>query len=181
VPRTRRSDGVPARPSAGSVLPISSRSTSGAKFAYRPSHRVARPRRSSSASKVHQPEQPASELNIRRRILEVWRANPVCASACFEQGTHRSRPRSPATGPGNDVRPARKEGLDVQYLMLRAMFPGLQRWRPIKPPSTVDLFIGCRIPARNTKIIWKSGRSSIYLSAANGVNSLRKMNNANTI
>ena len=52
----------------------------------------------------------------------MWRAGQVRALCVFDKERIQYKTKVTATQSWNDIPPARKKGLDVQYLMLRAMF-----------------------------------------------------------
>jgi putative tricarboxylic transport membrane protein len=81
----------------------------------------------------------ASNVNNPSENLEVWRANQVRALCVFDKERIEYKTKVTATQSWNDVPTCKEEGLDVQYLMLRAMFlPG--KVTPDQQAFYVDLF-----------------------------------------
>jgi tripartite-type tricarboxylate transporter receptor subunit TctC len=67
----------------------------------------------------------ASNVNNPSENLEVWRAGQVRALCVFDKERMEYKTKVAGTMSWNDVPTCKEEGLDVQYLMLRAMFlPG---------------------------------------------------------
>jgi putative tricarboxylic transport membrane protein len=66
-----------------------------------------------------------SNVNNPSENLEVWRAGQVRALCAFDKDRIQYKAKVAGTLSWNDVPTCKEEGLDVQYLMLRAMFlPG---------------------------------------------------------
>src|SRR5439155_78257 len=66
-----------------------------------------------------------SNVNNPSENLEVWRAGQVRALCVFEKERISYKTKVTETQSWNDIPTCKEEGLDVQYLMLRAMFlPG---------------------------------------------------------
>jgi tripartite-type tricarboxylate transporter receptor subunit TctC len=66
-----------------------------------------------------------SNVNNPSENLEVWRAGQVRALCVFDKERISYKTKVTETQSWNDIPTCREEGLDVQYLMLRAMFmPG---------------------------------------------------------
>ena len=67
----------------------------------------------------------ASNVNNPSENLEVWRAGQVRALCVFDKERMEYKTKVTPSQSWNDVPTCKEEGLDVQYLMLRAMFlPG---------------------------------------------------------
>src|SRR5215471_7386776 len=67
----------------------------------------------------------ASNVNNPSENLEVWRAGQVRALCVFDKERISYKTKVTETQSWNDIPTCKEEGLDVQYLMLRAMFlPG---------------------------------------------------------
>jgi tripartite-type tricarboxylate transporter receptor subunit TctC len=67
----------------------------------------------------------ASNVNNPSENLEVWRAGQVRALCVFDKERIEYKTKVAGNMSWNDVPTCKEEGLDVQYLMLRAMFlPG---------------------------------------------------------
>ena len=81
----------------------------------------------------------ASNVNNPSENLEVWRAGQVRALCVFDKERISYKAKVTDTQSWNDVPTCKEEGLDVQYLMLRAMFlPG--KVTPEQTAFYVDLF-----------------------------------------
>jgi tripartite-type tricarboxylate transporter receptor subunit TctC len=81
----------------------------------------------------------ASNVNNPSENLEVWRAGQVRALCVFDKERIAYKAKVTDTMSWNDVPTCKEEGLDVQYLMLRAMFlPG--KVTPEQTAFYVDLF-----------------------------------------
>src|SRR4249920_523529 len=80
-----------------------------------------------------------SNVNNPSENLEVWRAGQVRALCVFDKERISYKTKVTDTMSWNDIPTCKEEGLDVQYLMLRAMFlPG--RVTPDQVAFYVDLF-----------------------------------------
>src|SRR5205085_1089020 len=67
----------------------------------------------------------AANVNNPSENLEVWRAGQVRALCVFDKERIEYKTKVTPTQSWNDVPTCKDEGLDVQYLMLRALFlPG---------------------------------------------------------
>jgi len=81
----------------------------------------------------------AANVNNPSENLEVWRAGQVRALCVFDQTRIEYQAKVAGDQSWNDVPTCKEEGLDVQYLMLRAMFlPG--KVTPEQAAFYVDLF-----------------------------------------
>ena len=81
----------------------------------------------------------ASNVNNPSENLEVWRAGQVRALCVFDKERIAYKTKVTDTMSWNDIPTCKEEGLDVQYLMLRAMFlPG--KVTPEQSAFYVDLF-----------------------------------------
>ena len=100
---------------------------------------------------------PQSNVNNPSENLEVWRAGQVRALCVFDKERISYKTKVTETQSWNDIPTCKEEGLDVQYLMLRAMFlPG-----KVTPEQTGVLRRS--VPEgdadrRNTRTTWKSRR-----------------------
>jgi len=66
-----------------------------------------------------------ANVNNPSENLEVWRANQVRALCVFDKERIQYRSKVTDTQSWNDIPTCKEQGIDVQYLMLRAMFlPG---------------------------------------------------------
>src|SRR5213596_708979 len=80
-----------------------------------------------------------SNVNNPSENLEVWRAGQVRALCVFDKERIAYKTKVTETQSWNDIPTCKEEGLDVQYLMLRAMFlPG--KVTPEQQAFYVDLF-----------------------------------------
>src|SRR5256886_4216259 len=80
-----------------------------------------------------------SNVNNPSENLEVWRAGQVRALCVFDKERISYKTKVTETQSWNDIPTCREEGLDLQYLMLRAMFlPG--KVTPEQQAFYVDLF-----------------------------------------
>src|SRR5262247_1086209 len=80
-----------------------------------------------------------SNVNNPSENLEVWRAGQVRALCVFDKERIEYKTKVTDTQSWNDIPTCKEEGLDVQYLMLRAMFlPG--KVTPDQKQFYVDLF-----------------------------------------
>src|SRR4029434_4538287 len=80
-----------------------------------------------------------SNVNNPSENLEVWRAGQVRALCVFDKERISYKTKVTETQSWNDIPTCKEEGLDVQYLMLRAMFlPG--KVTPDQQAFYVDLF-----------------------------------------
>ena len=80
-----------------------------------------------------------SNVNNPSENLEVWRAGQVRALCVFDKERISYKTKVTDTQSWNDIPTCKEEGLDVQYLMLRAMFlPG--KVTPEQQAFYVDLF-----------------------------------------
>jgi len=80
-----------------------------------------------------------SNVNNPSENLEVWRAGQVRALCVFDKERISYKTKVTETQSWNDIPTCKEEGLDVQYLMLRAMFlPG--KVTPEQQAFYVDLF-----------------------------------------
>ena len=81
----------------------------------------------------------ASNVNNPSENLEVWRAGQVRALCVFDKERIAYKTKVTDTMSWNDIPTCKEEGLDMQYLMLRAMFlPG--KVTPEQTAFYVDLF-----------------------------------------
>src|SRR5207342_3422858 len=95
-----------------------------------------------------------ANVNNPSENLEVWRAGQVRALCVFDDQRIEYKTKVTATQSWNDIPTCKEEGLDVQYLMLRAMFlPG--KATEEQKAFYVDLFRRCRRPP-TTRTTWKS-------------------------
>jgi putative tricarboxylic transport membrane protein len=115
------------------VLTVFMEQKTGAKFAYLPY------KSGGEAATQLVGNHTASNVNNPSENLEVWRANQVRALCVFDKERIEYKAKVTSTQSWNDIPTCKEEGLDVQYLMLRAMFlPG--KVTPEQQAFYVDLF-----------------------------------------
>lgn len=115
------------------VLTVFMEQKTGAKFSYLPYK--------SGGEAATQLVGKHTEANVNNpsENLEVWRAGQVRALCVFDKERISYKTKVTETQSWNDVPTCKEEGLDVQYLMLRAMFlPG--KVTPEQQAFYVDLF-----------------------------------------
>src|SRR5213083_866144 len=101
------------------VLTVFIEKKTGAKFAYLPY------KSGGEAATQLVGNHTASNVNNPSENLEVWRAGQVRALCVFDKERIEYKTKVTPNQSWNDVPTCKDEGLDVQYLMLRAMFlPG---------------------------------------------------------
>src|SRR5262250_18802 len=101
------------------VLTVFIEKKTGAKFAYLPY------KSGGEAATQLVGNHTQSNVNNPSENLEVWRAGQVRALCVFDKERIEYRSKVTDKQSWNDIPTCREEGLDVQYLMLRAMFlPG---------------------------------------------------------
>lgn len=101
------------------ILTVFMEKKTGAKFAYLPY------KSGGEAATQLVGNHTASNVNNPSENLEVWRAGQVRALCVFDKERISYKTKVTDTQSWNDVPTCKEEGLDVQYLMLRAMFlPG---------------------------------------------------------
>ena len=115
------------------VLTVFLEKKTGAKFAYLPY------KSGGEAATQLVGNHTQSNVNNPSENLEVWRAGQVRALCVFDKERIAYKTKVTGTQSWNDIPTCKEEGLDVQYLMLRAMFlPG--KVTPEQKEFYVDLF-----------------------------------------
>ena len=115
------------------VLTVFMEKKTGAKFAYLPY------KSGGEAATQLVGNHTAANVNNPSENLEVWRAGQVRALCVFDKERIAYKTKVTDTQSWNDIPTCKEEGLDVQYLMLRAMFlPG--KVTPEQTAFYVDLF-----------------------------------------
>src|SRR5499427_1578129 len=115
------------------VLTVFMEKKTGAKFAYLPY------KSGGEAATQLVGGHTESNVNNPSENLEVWRAGQVRALCVFDKERIAYKSKVTDTMSWNDVPTCKEEGLDLQYLMLRAMFlPG--KVMPEQTAFYVDLF-----------------------------------------
>src|SRR5438477_9801692 len=121
----------------------------------------------------------ASNVNNPSENLEVWRAGQVRALCVFDKERIEYKTKVAGNLSWNDVPTCKEEGLDVQYLMLRAMF---LRGRVTTDVSAfyVDLFKKVSLTAEFKDYLEKQALKPIFLSGADMVKFLEEDDKLNT-
>ena len=115
------------------ILTVFMEKKTGAKFAYLPY------KSGGEAATQLVGNHTASNVNNPSENLEVWRAGQVRALCVFDKERISYKAKVTDTQAWSDIPTCKEEGLDVQYLMLRAMFlPG--KVTPEQTAFFVDLF-----------------------------------------
>ena len=115
------------------ILTVFMEKRTGAKFAYLPY------KSGGEAATQLVGNHTASNVNNPSENLEVWRAGQVRALCVFDKERISYKAKVTDTQSWNDIPTCKEQGLDVQYLMLRAMFlPG--KVSPDQTAYYVDLF-----------------------------------------
>ena len=105
----------------------------------------------------------ASNVNNPSENLEVWRAGQVRALCAFDKERIEYKTKVAGNLSWNDVPTCKEEGLDVQYLMLRAMFlPG--KVTPEQQAFYVDLFQKVTQTAEYKDYMEKQALKPIFLT-----------------
>src|SRR5215475_5568828 len=105
----------------------------------------------------------ASNVNNPSENLEVWRAGQVRALCVFDKERISYKQKVTDTQSWNDVPTCKEEGLDVQYLMLRAMFlPG--KVTPEQSAFYVDLLEKVAQTAEYKDYMEKQALKPIFLT-----------------
>jgi tripartite-type tricarboxylate transporter receptor subunit TctC len=104
-----------------------------------------------------------SNTNNPSENLEVWRAGQVRALCVFDKERISYKTKVTETQSWNDIPTCKEEGLDVQYLMLRAMFlPG--KVTPEQQAFYVDLFQRVTQTAEYKDYMEKQALKPIFLT-----------------
>ena len=121
----------------------------------------------------------ASNVNNPSENLEVWRAGQVRALCVFDKERIEYKTKVAGDKSWNDVPTCKEEGLDVQYLMLRAMFlPG--KVTPEQTAFYVDLFKKVAQTAEFKDYLEKQALKPIFLTGADMVKFLEEDDALNT-
>ena len=103
-----------------------------------------------------------ANVNNPSENLEVWRAGQVRALCVFDKERIAYKTKVTDTQSWNDVPTCKDEGLDVQYLMLRAMFlPG--KVTPEQKAFYVDLFKKVTQTAEYKDYMEKQALKPVYM------------------
>jgi putative tricarboxylic transport membrane protein len=121
----------------------------------------------------------AANVNNPSENLEVWRAGQVRALCVFDKERIEYKTKVAGEKSWNDVPTCKEEGLDVQYLMLRAMFlPG--KVTPEQTAFYVDLFKKVSQTAEFKDYMEKQALKPIFLTGAEMVKFLEQDDALNT-
>src|ERR1700716_672167 len=139
------------------VLTVFLEKKTGAKFAYLPY------KSGGEAATQLVGNHVASNVNNPSENLEVWRAGQVRALCVFDKERISYKTKVTETQSWNDIPTCKEEGLDVQYLMLRAMFlPG--KVTPEQTAFYVDLFQKVTQTAEYKDYMEKQALKPIFLT-----------------
>jgi tripartite-type tricarboxylate transporter receptor subunit TctC len=121
----------------------------------------------------------ASNVNNPSENLEVWRAGQVRALCVFDKERIEYKTKVAGEMSWNDVPTCKDEGLDVQYLMLRAMFlPG--KVTAEQTAFYVDLFKKVVQTAEYKDYMEKQALKPIFLSGKDMLDFLEEDDKLNT-
>src|SRR5580765_7779943 len=114
-----------------------------------------------------------SNVNNPSENLEVWRAGQVRALCVFDKERISYKTKVTETQSWNDIPTCKEEGLDVQYLMLRAMFlPG--KVTPEQQAFYEDLFQKVTQTAEYKDYMEKQALKPIFLTGKDMVQFLEE-------
>src|SRR5215470_8037309 len=120
----------------------------------------------------------ASNVNNPSENLEVWRAGQVRALCVFDSERIEYKTKVAGDLSWNDVPTCKQEGLDVEYLMLRAMFlPG--KVTPEQTAFYVDLFKKVSQTAEFKDYLEKQALKPIFLAGPDMLKFLEEDNTLN--
>ena len=155
------------------VLTVFLEQKTGAKFAYLPY------KSGGEAATQLVGNHTASNVNNPSENLEVWRAGQVRALCVFDKERISYKTKVTETQSWNDIPTCKDEGLDVQYLMLRAFFlPG--KVAPDQAAFYVDLLKKVSQTAEYKDYMEKQALKPIFLSGKEMVNFLEEDDKLNT-
>src|SRR5215468_1702499 len=120
-----------------------------------------------------------ANVNNPSENLEVWRAGQVRALCVFDKERIEYKTKVTGDKSWNDVPTCKEEGLDVQYLMLRAFFlPG--KVTPEQTAFYVDLFKKVAQTAEYKEYMEKQALKPIFLQGPDMVKFLEEDDKLNT-
>jgi tripartite-type tricarboxylate transporter receptor subunit TctC len=141
------------------VLTVFMEKRTGAKFAYLPY------KSGGEAATQLVGNHTQANVNNPSENLEVWRAGQVRALCVFDKERIGYKSKVTAGQSWNDIPTCKEEGLDVQYLMLRAMFlPG--KVSPEQKDFYVDLFRKVSQTADYKDYMEKQALKPVFLTGA---------------
>ena len=139
------------------VLTVFMEKKTGAKFSYLPY------KSGGEAATQLVGKHTESNVNNPSENLEVWRAGQVRALCVFDKERIAYKTKVTETQSWNDIPTCKEEGLDMQYLMLRAMFlPG-----KVKPEETAfyeDLFKKVTLTAEYKDYMEKQALKPVFIT-----------------
>src|SRR6266436_3320987 len=139
------------------VLTVFLEQKTGAKFAYLPY------KSGGEAATQLVGNHTAANVNNPSENLEVWRASQVRALCVFDKERIEYKAKVTSDMSWNDIPTCKQEGLDVQYLMLRALFlPG--KVTPEQTAFYVDLFKKLTQTAEYKDYMEKQALKPIFLT-----------------
>src|SRR6476660_6482662 len=139
------------------ILTVFMEKKTGAKFAYLPY------KSGGEAATQLVGNHTASNVNNPSENLEVWRAGQVRALCVFDKERIAYKTKVTDTQSWNDIPTCKEEGLDVQYLMLRAFFlPG--KVTPEQSAFYVDLLKNVAQTAEYKDYMEKQALKPIFLT-----------------
>src|SRR6266852_3943884 len=155
------------------VLTVFTEKKTGAKYAYLPY------KSGGEAATQLVGNHTASNVNNPSENLEVWRAGQVRALCVFDKERIEYKTKVAGNLSWNDVPTCKEEGLDVQYLMLRAMFlPG--KVTADQTAFYVDLFKKVSQTAEFKDYLEKQALKPIFLTGPEMVKFLEEDDALNT-
>ena len=155
------------------ILTVFMEKKTGAKFAYLPY------KSGGEAATQLVGNHTASNVNNPSENLEVWRAGQVRALCVFDKERISYKAKVTDSQSWNDVPTCKEEGLDVQYLMLRAMFlPG--KVSPEQTAFYVDLFKKVSETPEYKEYMEKQALKPIFLTGKDMVNFLEEDDKLNS-
>jgi len=139
------------------VLTVFMEKRTGAKFAYLPY------KSGGEAATQLVGNHTQANVNNPSENLEVWRANQVRALCVFDKERIQYKTKVTETQSWNDIPTCKEQGVDVQYLMLRAMFlPG--KVTAEQSAFYVDLFKKLTQTAEYKEYMEKQALKPIFLT-----------------
>jgi tripartite-type tricarboxylate transporter receptor subunit TctC len=120
-----------------------------------------------------------ANVNNPSENLEVWRAGQVRALCVFDKERISYKTKVTATQSWNDIPTCKEEGVDVQYLMLRAFFlPG--KVTPDQTAFYIDLFKKVSQTAEYKDYLEKQALKPAFLTGKEMLNFLEEDDKLNT-
>jgi putative tricarboxylic transport membrane protein len=155
------------------ILTVFMEKKTGAKFAYLPY------KSGGEAATQLVGNHTASNVNNPSENLEVWRAGQVRALCVFDKERMEYKVKVTDTQSWNDIPTCKEEGLDVQYLMLRAFFlPG--KVAPEQAAFYVDLLKKVSQTADYKDYMEKQALKPIFLTGKDMLKFLEEDDKLNT-